>query len=157
MDEEWRPVVGYEGLYEVSDFGRVRSLERPQLGGRPGRILKPTRTLAGNARVAVTLCNRGKRSSRSVHRLVLEAFVGTRPDGMECCHFDDDPTNNNLANLRWDTRCANRQDMLRNNGHWNSRKQVCKYGHPFTPENTYIAPKTGARNCKACQRERAAS
>jgi hypothetical protein len=51
---------------------------------------------------------------RYVHHLVLEAFVGPRPKGMECCHWDDDATNNRLSNLRWGTRLDNMQDRIRN-------------------------------------------
>ncbi len=54
--------------------------------------------------------SREKVVNRFVHRLVLEAFVGPCPKGMECCHNDGDPTNNNLSNLRWDTRKANSAD-----------------------------------------------
>jgi hypothetical protein len=50
---------------------------------------------------------------RLVHHLVLEAFVGSRPPGTECCHNDDDPANNRLSNLRWDTHLANMGDMKR--------------------------------------------
>ena len=145
--ERWVPIPDFPG-YEVSDLGRVRSLATPATRKR-GRILKPSRTVSGNDRVAVGLYRDGKRHMRLVHRIVLEAFVGPRPEGMECCHFDDDPTNNSLENLRWDTRTANRQDMLRNKGHWNSRKTECIHGHRFTPENTYIT-KRGRRHCKAC-------
>jgi hypothetical protein len=54
---------------------------------------------------------------RTVHQLVLEAFVGPKPEGFECCHADDDPTNNRLENLRWDTQCANAADRIRNGGY----------------------------------------
>jgi hypothetical protein len=55
-----------------------------------------------------------RRKSVLVHRLVLLVFVGPCPDGMECCHWDDDRSNNRLSNLRWDTRKANRSDGIRN-------------------------------------------
>lgn len=117
-EERWLPVVGYEGLYEVSDHGRVKSLARSvaDRGGRREvceRILKPDIKRKGH--LAVTLCDAGVnkpcRVHRHVHRLVLEAFIGPCPDGMEACHFPDrDPANNLLANLRWDTRQANTDD-----------------------------------------------
>jgi hypothetical protein len=56
-----------------------------------------------------------------VHTLVLEAFVGPCLPGMECCHRDGNPANNRLDNLRWDTRAANRRDMLRHGTHRNAR------------------------------------
>lgn len=55
----------------------------------------------------------GKRYVRYIHRLVLEAFVGPCPPGMECCHKDSDPTNNKVNNLRWGTHRSNTQDMIR--------------------------------------------
>ena len=59
----------------------------------------------------VTLCRNGKGTSKFIHELVLTAFVGPRPQGMECCHYPDrDPTNNRLENLRWDTSKANEAD-----------------------------------------------
>lgn len=116
--ESWMPVVGYEGLYEVSDHGRVRSLARPMLGraGRPwvkrGRVLKQEDR---HGYRSVRLCDRsGGKRKLQVHRLVLWAFVGPRSDGQECCHYDCDKANNRLENLRWDTRAANRADSIRN-------------------------------------------
>ena len=60
----------------------------------------------------VVLCKNGKRFPRQVHRLILEAFVGPCPLGMECCHNDGNPANNNASNLRWDTRKSNHRDMV---------------------------------------------
>jgi hypothetical protein len=57
---------------------------------------------------------RGTTKTRLVHHLVLEAFVGPRPDGQVGCHFDDDPRNNRVENLRWDTSSANALDRVRN-------------------------------------------
>lgn len=63
---------------------------------------------------SVTLCNGGKKGfSKNVHRLVLEAFIGPCPPGMQCCHEDGNPANNNLANLRWDTPKNNTADQVR--------------------------------------------
>lgn len=105
------PVVGYESLYEVSDLGRVKSRDRVDPLGRPreGQLLTP----AGLRHLHVTLSDRGAKKQRTVHRLVLEAFVGPAPEGTEGCHWDGDPKNNRLDNLRWDTRIANIQDAIR--------------------------------------------
>lgn len=98
--ENWRPVVGYEGLYEVSDLGRVRSLRR----ARP-RILKPGRMSGGHLSVAL-----GRGNSRTVHSLVMEAFVGPRPEGCEVRHLDGVHQHNSLGNLEYATRSRNAQD-----------------------------------------------
>jgi hypothetical protein len=97
----WKAVVGYESYYEVSDKGQVMSL-------RAGRLLSPG--TSGEGYVAVDLSVNGKRSRVRVHKIVLEAFVGPCPVGMECCHADDDRANNELSNLRWDTKKNNMKD-----------------------------------------------
>lgn len=130
MTESWKPVVGYEEFYEVSDAGRVRSLtRRTPVGVRVGRILKPRRHKNGGHRY-VQLCRDGGCVSRTVHRLVLETFLGPRPEGMEACHFPDrDPGNNRLANLRWDTSAANKADAVRHGTMGGSKCRFSKYNH----------------------------
>ena len=150
MSEHWKPVVGYEGIYEVSDMGRVRRVSAGQ-GAQAGLILKPTPSSTGHLRVS--LYAGGSKAIRYVHRLVLEAFVGPCPPGMEACHWDDDPTNNSLENLRWDSRSANVLDQVRNGIHSEAGKTHCKYGHEYTHENTYLQ-KSGYRTCRECQRQR---
>jgi len=76
--------------------------------GEHWRQLRPASQPNGARYVSI------RRRSRLVHHLVLEAFVGPCPDGMECCHLDDDRTNNRLENLRWDTHRSNCADALRN-------------------------------------------
>ena len=124
--EEWRPVVGYEGLYEVSNLGRVRSVPRTatQIGRygelqvrlHKGRLLKPVleeRPL-GYIRPKVSLC-RGKRNQRPyrIHQLVAAAFLGPAPTNTEIAHFDGDPTNNRADNLRYATKIENAADRDR--------------------------------------------
>jgi hypothetical protein len=110
-DERWLPVVGWETLYEISSFGRVKSLH---CGVRSGVTLKPRMGTKGY--LVVSLSN-GIKQTFSIHKLVLEAFVGPRPDGHECCHGDGDPTNNCLSNLRWDTQLANYADKVKHGTH----------------------------------------
>lgn len=115
MTERWRPVVGHEGAYEVSDLGRVRSLDRyvecngPLKGTydrfKKGRVLRPGPMPGGHLSVAL-----GKGNSRCVHDLVLRAFVGPPPIGTEARHLDGVETNNRLDNLVWDTRGNNNRD-----------------------------------------------
>ena len=114
QEELWLPVVGYEGYYEVSDMGRVRGRERADSIGRPlsGKNLAQNVTRRGYK--TVCLCRDGIRSTKRVHRLVLEAFVGPCPEGMERLHWDDVPSNNHLSNLRYGTKLENAADKLRN-------------------------------------------
>lgn len=147
--EEWRPVPGYEGSYEVSNLGRVKSLARLGKNGQSirERLLKPQ---PGTPRPYpyVTL---GHSDKRRIHRLVLEAFVGPCPPGTEVLHANDDPTDNRLENLRWDLRSENIRDRVRNGTHNHASNTHCKRGHEFTPVNTYITT-TGSRQCRECQR-----
>lgn len=154
LHETWRPVVGWEGLYEVSDQGRVRSVERiVQFGAQTRRVkstvLKPGKTTKG---ALFVMLSNGKARNRRVHQLVLEAFVGPRPPGMEGCHWDDNKENNAVTNLRWDTHSANELDKVRNGRHTNAAKTECPRGHEYTPENTKPHGK-GGRWCRECHRE----
>lgn len=110
--EAWKPVLGYLGLYEVSDQGRVRSVTRV-IGNRtwPGKIRITGAHPRGYRSVVLSVA--GSRRSVLVHRLVLEAFVGPCPPGMEACHQDGDRTNNVLVNLRWDDHRSNMADRIR--------------------------------------------
>lgn len=157
MSEAWRPIPGYEGLYEASNQGRVRSVPRVTVDvlGRarpfPSKTLRATERKDG--RLAVTLSRRGVVRHRLVHQLVLEAFVGPCPDGMEALHFDDVPSNNALANLRWDTHENNMVDRTRNSLHHNAAKTHCAQGHEFTPANTWTNKRRNARVCRACRNQ----
>lgn len=105
MTEVWAPIEGFEEAYEVSSLGRVRSARRYRVSGR---ILRPS--AAGNGYRKVALRAGEKRATRYVHHLVLEAFVGPRPTGTEACHRNGRRDENDLANLRWDTRSGNHAD-----------------------------------------------
>jgi hypothetical protein len=111
--ESWKSIPGYEGRYDVSSVGRIRSLSRTLNVGRswPGRILNPHRR--GGRYFYVMLGKDGTRNDFAVHHLVLLAFVGPRPEGMQGCHFDGDSANNSVENLRWDTSKGNHQDRIR--------------------------------------------
>lgn len=114
--EEWKDVAGYEGIYLVSSYGRIKSLSRKQTayGGRewvrPEKILKTT---FDGRYFVISLAREGKRVRYYVHVLVLEAFVGSRPDGYHACHCDGDSRNNSLTNLRWDSARENVLDKSR--------------------------------------------
>jgi hypothetical protein len=115
MDEQWRPVVGFEHGYEVSNLGRVRSIARfVPSRWRPrkveAKILSPG-VDKKRGYLHVMLCDVGRRRRALVHRLVLEAFKGPCPAGHQACHFPDrNPANCCLDNLRWDTARNNRLD-----------------------------------------------
>lgn len=159
VTEAWTPALGFEGFYEVSDQGRVRSLERTVTykDGRrrhhPEQLLKPTAHPSGYLMVDLRIG--GKRWPRRVHRLVLEAFVGPRPDGFEGCHGNGVQTDNRLVNLRWDTAEANRDDARRHGTHLSVRTH-CRYGHPLAEPNLVPSNvRAGGRACLACSRARA--
>jgi DNA-binding transcriptional LysR family regulator len=104
--ERWLAVPGYEGFYEVSDFGRVRSLRRGNSLRRAPKMLVGEAQRYGHIRV--TLQRPGERPLHwQLHRLVLEAFVGSCPPEHECAHQDGDSKNNRLSNLRWMTHQEN--------------------------------------------------
>ena len=145
--EQWRPIPGFEGLYEASDRGRIRSLDRDK---RRGRLLKQ-RPQLGRQYIIVMMCKDGAYQNQLVHRLVLKAFRGEPPSGFEACHNNGDAADNRLDNLRWDTRAGNSRDQVTHGTHRNTVKTHCKRGHRFDTDNTYVRP-GGQRNCRECKR-----
>lgn len=156
--EVWRPIAGYVGHYEVSDRGRVRSVDRlvTDRVGRTrkirGKILSPSVRKSGHLNVNLKVG--GESLTKAVHTLVLEAFVGPRPDGLECCHENGNPRDNRPANLRWDTRLGNVRDAQR---HGTLHRTHCPQGHPYDEANTLIHGKAQARSCRECHRVRSAA
>lgn len=111
---EWRSVVTYEGFYEVSDEGQVRSVTRFDRRGRIVRgILRKPQVHYRNGYHMISLCRDGHKRQREVHALVLEAFVGLAPIGTEGCHENGNPGCNILSNLRWGTPKSNSDDARR--------------------------------------------
>ena len=107
MTEEWRPVVGYDGSYEVSSMGNIRSLDRLNGRGRwlKGRLIKIGMTRNGYMRCC--LCIKGERTHYYVHRLVAQAFV-TNPDGKpQVNHINEIKADNRASNLEWVTSREN--------------------------------------------------
>lgn len=112
-NERWKPVVGFEYFYEVSDAGRVRRRINRE-------IMVPS--FDGKGYPRVTLSRPGHRHKALIGVLVLEAFVGPRPEGMEMRHFPlRDSTCNYLENLSWATRSVNQRDRAI---HGTTTKQV---------------------------------
>ena len=150
--EEWRPVLGYEGLYEVSNTGIVRSVDRYVKNGHSSYRLhkgKVISLLKGEyGYIQVNLYYNGKNYKKYVHRLVAEAFL-PNPDNLpQINHKDEDKTNNNVTNLEWCTAKYNinygtRKDKVREtaikNGYWTGlRSGLSKkeYNHIYYQENT---------------------
>ena len=108
MREEWRPVVGYEGLYEVSNMGRVKSLGNGKSTNSNNcreRILKAKKNSKGY--LHVYLYKDGKRKDYKIHRLVATAFCENPMGYNEVNHIDEDKTNNCADNLEWCSRSYN--------------------------------------------------
>ena len=137
--EEWRDIKGYEGLYQVSSEGRVRSLDREISDYRCSRtrlgiILRPC---LAKGYFIVVLSKEGTHTCKLVHRLVYEAFNGEIPEGMQVNHIDEDKTNNRLDNLNlmtpkeninWGTR-NERVSIKTRNGFNNRIKPKQVYGY----------------------------
>ena len=105
--ENWLDIKGYEGLYQVSDLGRVRSLVRLLPESHAKGVIQVKKVLAFGAntqgRLQVSLCSAGVAKRFLVHILVLSTFKGPRPDGLEGRHLDCDYSNNQANNLVWAT------------------------------------------------------
>lgn len=151
MNEEWREIPGNSSFYEASNLGRIRSVSRTVKfsDGRSrfyeSKILKPTPDKGGYLTVTIL------RKTRTVHSLVLEAFVGPRPLGCEACHGVKGNQDNSIENLRWDTIRENRIDTVRHGNHNESNKTHCKNGHEFSIENTLLTKHQ--RVCLVCKRK----
>ena len=128
MIEEWRPIEGYEGLYEVSSYGRVRSLDRYIKVGygsyrlHKGKVLSPVKDKYGYLAVNLQAGNRC-----NIHRLVAQAFIPNIDNLPQVNHKDEDKTNNNVDNLEWcdrkyncnyGTRNIRSKDTHIKNGYW---------------------------------------
>lgn len=114
QNEFWKPVPNYEGIYSVSNLGRVRRDRGGYLVCQTGRILKPG---LRSGYPSVTLCKRGKRASTTIHRLVALAFIGPKPiyaeSRAEINHLDGDRKNNRLSNLEYATVSENKRHAVR--------------------------------------------
>lgn len=112
--EIWTFIPGYEGVYQVSNLGNVKSFARH----KDGSLLKPGK--ASNGYYTVSF---GRNNSKTVHSLVALAFLGPRPKGMEVLHIDGTRTNNAVSNLRYGTRTDNILDAIKH-GSWNMPSRI---------------------------------
>lgn len=151
----WLPVPGYEGIYEVSDRGQVRSLDRDEVltGPRPGvrhrrgRVLRQF-TVKDSLYLYVHLSKDGRSQTRTVHSIVLEAFIGPRPPDQECRHGVGGPHDNRWPeNICWGSKSQNTFDQVEHGTHNHARKTTCPRGHDYD----YVVPGKNHRQCKQCR------
>ncbi len=136
--EVWKDIAGFEGCYEVSNLGNVKSLERRVLnnGGmqrRHEKILKAHSDKRQGHKM-VMLCKDGKTYPRLVHRLVAEAFIPNPDNKPVVDHIDTDATNNRVENLRWVTQQENCMNPLTRINNSKSKMGHPYRGRPLTPE-----------------------
>lgn len=159
--EEWRPIESYEGVYEVSNQGRVRSLARevhtrnqygPCVKRLKSVVLSPALNSGGYP--TVVLQHADDRTTVGVHKLVCAAFCGgATSEKWQAAHRDGVKTHNVPANLYWATPSENALDKVRHGGNHNANKTECIRGHEFTPDNTYLIKNDGGRMCRTCHRD----
>lgn len=135
--ERWRPIPSFP-RHEVSDLGHVRHV-------KSGRTLNPYLDTKQKYRY-ISLYQDCVQYRRSIHSLVLEAFVGPRPDGMDVRHIDGDSSNNALPNLAYGTRSENIRDQVIHGRHARAAQTECIRGHPLARR------KSGRRFCRDCAR-----
>ena len=157
---KWLPIRGFEGYYEVSDQGEVRSLPRTitRKNGVKVKVSSRVMKLSQNAQGYLQVkLSRGKESKvRTVHRLVAEHFVPGQKPGLLACHDNGNPLDCRAENLYWGTHSQNGLDMLRHGTSSSRNKTHCPKGHPYSEENTYIWRGDGRRRCRLCIKEQSA-
>ena len=132
MNEEWRAVKGYEGLYEVSDKGRVRRIN--------GNVLRQWETNWGYKMVQLWKCGKGKH--KSVHRLVATAYIPNTKNLPQVNHIDENKTNNCVSNLEWCTARHNINHGTRNANVSKTRTnnpKICKRIAQYTDKGIFMA------------------
>lgn len=105
--EEWRDIVNYEGIYQISSLGNLRSLDRLDAAGHKLKGKEMSLVVKTTGYVGVTLCKNGKKTNKRVHRLVAEAFIENKENKTQVNHLDGNKTNNNVSNLVWSTPSEN--------------------------------------------------
>lgn len=151
--EQWRDIPGWPG-YQASNMGRVRSSRSSRSSSSP-RVRKAA--VATNGFRMLSLRRDGKAYQKTVHSLVLLAFIGPRPDVLETRHLNGDALDNRLSNLKYGTHDENMQDCLRHGTHSQASKMQCVNGHPFDGINSRVEVDSSGqfrqRRCKPCHQE----
>lgn len=164
MTEEWRDISGWEGYYQVSNQGQVRSVGRSIVthnGTRtrwvPPRMLRlatsgnSKQRANGKGYAAACLARNSEKIFQRVNRLVLIAFVGLDAELPLACHRNGDSNDNRLSNLYWGTHRDNAIDSINHGVNQKSNQTQCVAGHEFNTDNTYIN-QAGHRRCRECRR-----
>lgn len=155
--EKWKDIEGFEGYYQVSDHGRVRSLDRVVIrsDGKPqpckGQIIIPKSISKHREYFDVCLSKKGIRTNNYVHILVAKAFVpNSNPNTNKyVLHKIPDKTNNYASNLKWGTSSENNHQRVSDGNDWESKKTHCPLGAPLD----FLVPsgvKRKKRDCQAC-------
>lgn len=142
MQEIWKDIPNYEGYYQISSLGRVKSLERHIVykDGRertyPSVII--SNRVGTNGMELCTLTKNNRKKNIEIHRMVSIVFIGDCPKGYDICHIDGNCLNNNINNLKYDTRSENRIDNYRYGGKASTGKlnikQVLEIRHKYKHE-----------------------
>lgn len=158
LPEIWREIPGFEGYYEVSDHGRVRTLERRVACayGATRRLRSRLLTCSANrsdGRMTVALSKHGAGRPMLVAALILAAFRGPRPPGLWALHNNGDHTDDRLENLRWGTPSENNLDQQRHGTCEKRNRTHCPRMHRLVEPNLVPARlRVGLRNCLTCAR-----
>jgi hypothetical protein len=146
--EEWRTIPSHPD-YQASSLGRIRSHRRKKT-----RLMSASPTGSYYLAVCLRTDNSRGKHTMNVHALVAEAFFGPRPEGLEVRHLNGDSRDNRAENLEYATHSENLRDRARHGTDPNRAKTRCPSDHVYDEANTYWR-QSGARSCRACNRERA--
>jgi hypothetical protein len=154
LDEAWRPIPEWEGIYEASSLGRIRSIGRTvQRGGHDMRVAEKILALNHNPSgyVRVVLSNAGRRLDDQLHAVIARTFHGPRPEGLEVRHLSGIQSDNSAANLKYGTSSENARDTVAHGNNVQRNRTHCPFGHALAAPNLVASEvKRGHRKCRAC-------
>lgn len=155
--EIWLPIKGFVDFYSISNQARVRSEHRIVTRGEfTYTVAEKFMSISPNTDgyLTVKLTRDGISTTYYVHDLLLQAFVGPKPEGLEVRHLDDDKGNCRLTNLAYGSHAQNMADSVRNGTHAYASRTECSQGHPYDAENTaYHRSHPTRRVCRTCARD----